>query len=273
MSDPQDDEPDPNDYAQILPPWMQRASLIAALLTIPSVTLDVVVGLPHWLDVAARILNWGVWLVFALLFVELLRLAPSPWKALKHNPVLLLIVLFTTPFAPAGLQMFRLLRLGALLGAAHHARKLFSVEGLRYAAVVLVIVVVGGGAVFSAVERSAQHLSIETGIWWAIVTVTTVGYGDIVPHTEAGRGVAVIVMITGIGTAALLVGAASQRFVAGSSDDSDADGGSVSLAELHREIVALRAELTALTHSAAPALPPGEAPPPVAPKPPENEGT
>ena len=130
--------------------------------------------------------------------------------------------------------MFRLLRLGALLGAAHHARRLFSPQGLIYAGAVLALVVVGGGIIFTAVERSAQHLSIESGIWWAIVTVTTVGYGDIVPHTEAGRAVAVVVMVTGIGTAALLVGAASQRFVAGSSgDDSVEEGGQPSLAELH----------------------------------------
>jgi voltage-gated potassium channel len=265
--------PDPNDYEQILPRWLQVTSLVAALLTIPSVTLDVVVGLPAWMDVAARILNWAVWLVFAVVLLAVLHAAPSPVQAIKHNPVLLLIVLFTTPFAPAGLQMFRLLRLAALLGAAHHARRLFSAQGLRYAAVVLIIVVVGGGAIFTAVERSAQHLSIESGIWWAIVTVTTVGYGDIVPHTEAGRGVAVIVMVTGIGTAALVVGAASQRFVEGSTDESDRDDGAVSLGELHREIVALRAEVAALTLRPATPPQPSAPPPPVAPKSPENEGT
>jgi voltage-gated potassium channel Kch len=268
-----DDAPDPDDYEQIVPQWLQRASLFAALLTVPSVILDVVVGLPRWLEVAARILNWSVWLVFALVLVVVLKDSPSPWKTIKHNPVLPLIVLFTTPFAPAGLQMFRLLRLGAMLGAAHHARRLFSVQGLRYAGLVLLLVVVGGGAIFSAVERSAQHISIESGIWWAIVTVTTVGYGDIVPHTEAGRGVAVIVMITGIGTAALLVGAASQRFVAGSPDDGDPHDGTVSLGELHREIVALRAEVAALTHGASAPAAPTSAPGAVARKFPENEGT
>jgi voltage-gated potassium channel len=273
MADQTVPAPDPNDLEQILPPWLQRTSLAAALLTVPSVTLDVVLGLPHWLDVAARILNWAVWLVFAVVFLEVVRRAPNRWQAIKHNPVLLLIVVLTTPFAPAGLQMFRLLRLGALLGAAHHARRLFSAQGLRYAAVVLMIVVVGGGAVFSAVERSAQHLSIESGIWWAIVTVTTVGYGDIVPHTEAGRGVAVIVMITGIGTAALLVGAASQRFVEGSQGDGDADDGTVSLGDLHREIVALRAEVAALTLQVRTPAPPGPQPPAIPPKPPENEGS
>ena len=92
--------------------------------------LDVVIGLPQWLDVFARVLNWAVWSVFLVVLIVVLVRAPTPWKALKANPVLPLIVVLTTPFAPAGLQMFRLLRLGALLGAAHHAKRLFSTQGL-----------------------------------------------------------------------------------------------------------------------------------------------
>ncbi len=231
----------------LLPRWLERLSLVAALLTIPSVVLDEVLGLPHWMQVAASILNWLVWGVFALTFVVWMQRSPHRWASVKQNPVLPLVVLLTTPVAPAGLQMFRLLRLGALLGAAQHARRLFSLEGLRFAGIVLAIVVVGGGLIFVAVEHSVQQLSIADGLWWAIVTVTTVGYGDIVPHTEAGRGVAVVVMVTGIGTAALLVGAASQRFVMGSSEDRpEDDGKTVGLADLQRELLELRADVASL---------------------------
>jgi voltage-gated potassium channel len=234
-------------FEDLVPKWLQTASLVAALLTIPSVILDVVVGLPHWLDVTARWLNWAVWSVFLITFVVMMVRTPHRWATIKDNPVLPLIVVLTTPIAPAGLQMFRLLRLGALLGAAHHARRLFSLEGLRYAALILLVVIVGGGLIFTAVEGSAQHLSVEDGIWWAIVTVTTVGYGDIVPHTEAGRAVAVVVMVAGIGTAALLVGAASQRFVVGSiSSGEPGDEPAPSITELHEELVALRADVAAL---------------------------
>lgn len=240
-------EPDQTSFEDLVPHWLQTASLVAALATIPSVILDVVEGLPQWLDIAARALNWVVWGVFLLTLVVALARSHHRWATIRQNPVLPLIVLLTTPIAPAGLQMFRLLRLGALIGAAHQARRLFSLEGLRYAALILVVVVVGGGAIFTAVERSAQHLSIEDGIWWAIVTVTTVGYGDIVPHTDAGRGVAVIVMITGIGTAALLVGAASQRFVVGEvSSGDDGAPAAPTIADVHNELVALRADIAAL---------------------------
>lgn len=240
-------------FEQLVPRWLAQASLGAAILTVPSVILDVVEGLPHTVAVLAHILNWAVWSVFLLTLVVAMVRADHPWQALRANPILPVVVVLTTPIAPAGLQMFRLLRLGALLGAAHHAQRVFSLQGLRYAAIGLGIVVIGGGAVFSAVEHS-QHLSFQEGVWFAIETVTTVGYGDIVPHTEAGRAVAVLVMVSGIGTAALVVGAASQRFLNGDEEiDLDQPGAAdPTMADLQRELLALRADVAALRERLGP---------------------
>ncbi|WP_170178918.1 potassium channel family protein [Solirubrobacter pauli] len=67
----------------------------------------------------------------------------------------------------------------------------------------LVSTVVIGGAFFSLVEQDADWVD---GMWWAIVTLTTVGYGDYSPESIAGRWVAMFVMAGGLGSVAILTG-------------------------------------------------------------------
>ena len=55
--------------------------------------------------------------------------------------------------------------------------------------------------------------SIGSGLWWAVQTVTTVGYGDHVPATDAGRIVAALVMLAGIGFLTVITAAITSSFV------------------------------------------------------------
>lgn len=83
---------------------------------------------------------------------------------------------------------------------------------MRDAAVLAAMSILGGGAAYAAVEKS-QHLSAWDGVWWAVTTVTTVGYGDTYPTTDAGRVIAIALMFAGIGFVAILTAAAADRFL------------------------------------------------------------
>jgi voltage-gated potassium channel len=89
---------------------------------------------------------------------------------------------------------------------------LLTTEGVRDAGVLALLTILGGGAAFAAVEKS-QHLTAWDGVWWAMTTVTTVGYGDVSPETTGGRILAIVVMLVGIGFVAVLTAAAADRFM------------------------------------------------------------
>ena len=188
--------------------------MVAALLMIPVIAIQQSAA-PEELRVIADVLNWAIWLAFVAELVVMLKVVPNRRRWLREHPLEVAIVVVTPPFLPASLEaarVFRLLRLIVLLRAAFIARRLFSLEGIRDAAVLALLTVLGGGAAFAAVE-SHQHLSAWDGVWWAVSTVTTVGYGDISPETDAGRVIALAVMVVGIGFVALITADAPERFM------------------------------------------------------------
>jgi voltage-gated potassium channel len=89
---------------------------------------------------------------------------------------------------------------------------LTSGDAFRFAALATVLIVVVSGAVESLVERG-DFDSTFVGIWWAVATVTTVGYGDVTPTSVGGRLIAMFVMLVGIGFLSVLTAAVASRFV------------------------------------------------------------
>ena len=114
-----------------------------------------------------------------------------------------------------------LLRLVRLAAVANHLRmivgRLFGTAGLAYLLAILVALVIGGGALFSHLEAGS---TIPDGIWWAIVTSTSVGYGDVVPGSWPGRALATVLMVVGLGFVALFTAAVAARIV-GAEDDKE----------------------------------------------------
>jgi hypothetical protein len=88
---------------------------------------------------------------------------------------------------------------------------------VRIAASVIVtataLVVVGGGALIRVLDHS-EYSNIWVGMWWALQTVTTVGYGDVTPKHPSGRLVGALVMLEGIAFLAIITAAITSSFVA-----------------------------------------------------------
>jgi voltage-gated potassium channel len=87
----------------------------------------------------------------------------------------------------------------------------------RYAAYVIVAFWAVGVVVFGVVERLVDPKTFDNvwlGMWWAIQTVTTVGYGDVVPASTGGKVIASIMMLGGLSLFAVVTGAITSAFVA-----------------------------------------------------------
>jgi voltage-gated potassium channel Kch len=96
---------------------------------------------------------------------------------------------------------------------------------VRNAAAVIVVatavVVVGGGVLITLIDRE-EYPNVGVGMWWALQTVTTVGYGDVTPSHVSGRLVGVLVMLEGIAFIAIVTAVITSTFVARATRERDA---------------------------------------------------
>jgi voltage-gated potassium channel len=157
---------------------------------------------------------------------------PAPGRyAARHAWELLGMIPIVAP-VPSFLRFLRLFRLVRILrvfgriGEAMGTWERIAKESqiLRIGAIAGVVTVSGALLVW-ALERNQPGTMIpdfETALWWAIVTVTTVGYGDVTPHEETARFVAAILMVTGIGTIGALASSVASVLITKKQEDADA---------------------------------------------------
>ncbi len=112
--------------------------------------------------------------------------------------------------------------------------RVFNSRRLRTILGVLIICIISFGYVFYLVEP--QIKTFGDGIWWALVTITTVGYGDITPLTTIGRLVAGTLMFVGLGLIATVTAIVSAKFIANYVDHHTNDDVLEKLEELEEEI-------------------------------------
>ena len=242
---------------QILKRRMAVPVLIAALGVIPLLVFERRIssgsGWP-WLVAA----NWLIWGVFAVELATMLAVTPRRLRYLRYAWLDVAVVAVTFPLLPHVLAAVRLARLARLLPAlqllrlavvANHLRltvgRLFGTAGLQYMLAVLVALVIGGGALFARLE---EGYSVADGMWWAIVTSTSVGYGDVIPTSPPGRLLATLLMVVGLGFVALFTAAIAARIV-DAEDDREHEQVMRRLQEQQAENAEIKAQLRELTEA------------------------
>ena len=113
------------------------------------------------------------------------------------------------------LRIFRILKLVQFIGEASQLGAALKASRTKIAVfiyVVLILSVIMGTAMYLIESDEAGFTSIPRSIYWTIVTLTTVGYGDIAPQTTVGQFIATVVMILGYGIIAVPTGIVTVEF-------------------------------------------------------------
>lgn len=145
-------------------------------------------------------LDWGLIIFFGMEYLVRLWMAPNKKKFILSNWFDLLAMIPVN----SGFRFVRLLRLLRLIRLMKTSPMLWNVLKSRH--IQMILLVTTGVMLWSAAGIFLLEKDINSSVstfgdafWWAVVTTTTVGYGDISPVTAGGRILAIILMITGIG--------------------------------------------------------------------------
>jgi voltage-gated potassium channel len=210
----------------------------AILLSILVVVLDSVPSIKQDYSARMNALEWGFTLLFSAEYLARLLCVRYPWRyATSFFGIIDLLSVLPTYFSlfvPEAsalldirilrlLRVFRIFKLTlyvaeyTMLGRALRAS---SRKILVFLSVVVMSVLVLGTVMYVVEGPAHGYTSIPVAMYWAIVTMTTVGYGDITPHTNLGKFIASFMMLLGWGILAVPTGIVtaemtSQRFGAG----------------------------------------------------------
>ena len=114
------------------------------------------------------------------------------------------------------LRVFRILKMWNFIEASHHLTRALYISSIKigvFLLFILVLVIIIGSLMHLIEGGKHGYDNIPQSIYWAIVTLTTVGYGDIAPKTPVGRSFASIIMLLGYGILAVPTGIVTAELV------------------------------------------------------------
>jgi voltage-gated potassium channel len=201
--------------------------LVAILASILSVVLESVAAVRRQYGHVLDVVEWTLTVAFTVEYVLRLVAVDRPWRYARSflgildflavAPTYLgilvpdaqsLVVLRTVRL----LRVFRIFNLGPFLGEADQLAQALRASRRKitvFLGVILTIVVVMGTVMYVVEGEAHGFTSIPTSMYWAVVTMTTVGYGDIAPKTGPGQLLAAMLMILGYAIIAVPTGIVS----------------------------------------------------------------
>jgi len=209
------------------------------LLVLSFVMIPLLIGPMVWKmspqeEATFLILDYFIWALFAVDLIIKLAISPHRLNYLRHHwlEVLVVVVPFFRP-----LRILRIFIFGSRAWVG--VRRLVNVDFIIIYGIGLVII---AATVIASVEggEGASINSFADALWWAVVTITTVGYGDMVPITLVGRAVAFILMLGGIAFFSGVTANLASFLVRSHDTEKQA------LSQLVREVEGLRRELAGL---------------------------
>lgn len=198
--------------------------IVLIALSVIVVSLETVQGLPPYLRTSLRLAEWIFTAFFLVEYILRLVSVRRPWAyALSFFGLIDLLAILPTLisiFIPGAqallvvrvirmLRIFRILKLARFLNEAttlSNAMRASSRKIFVFMLSVGTMVIIIGSMMFVVEGPSHGFTSIPRSMYWAVVTLTTVGYGDIAPQTPLGQTLASFVMILGYGIIAVPTG-------------------------------------------------------------------
>ncbi len=194
------------------------------ILSVVAVSLDSIGAIASNYKTLLVIAEWAFTIAFTLEYLVRIYCSPKPWAYIRSFygivDFLSIIPTYLTFFLPQAsylivfrllrvLRIFRVLKLARYIGETNILLRSLAMSRrkvLVFFSSVLVLATIIGSLMFIVEGPENGFTSIPTSIYWSIVTITTVGYGDITPHTVIGKFLAAATMLIGYSIIAVPTG-------------------------------------------------------------------